>query len=257
MRAGVENTISQRLSSFVLACLLAATTARAQQSVTPLPTSTAPHSQSNEVTRGTVLDGVVAVVNGDVILESDVDEERRFENIQPYRGSATDFSRDRAVQRLIDRTLILQQAALEPDQTSVTEEELDRQLKTLRHDIPVCKQYQCETDAGWMKYLEANGFTQKEFRDRWRKRMALLRLIQVRFRSGIHISDDEIKNYYEKVMLPEYAKQKVTPPKLETVSTRIEEVLLQQQVGNLLRDWLQSLRVQGSVWVMKPGEVAP
>jgi hypothetical protein len=58
-------------------------------------------------------------------------------------------------------------------------------------------------------------------------------------------------------MLPEYAKQKVTPPKLETISARIEEVLLQQQVGNLLRDWLKSLRAQGNVWVMRPGEVAP
>ena len=33
-------------------------------------------------------------------------------------------------------------------------------------------------------------------------------------------------------MLPEYEKQNVTPPKLETISTRIEEVLLQQQVGS-------------------------
>ena len=32
---------------------------------------------------GVVLDRLVAVVNGDVILESDVDEERRFEEIQP------------------------------------------------------------------------------------------------------------------------------------------------------------------------------
>ena len=76
-------------------------------------------------------------------------------------------------------------------------------------------------------------------------------------RSGIRISNDEVKEYYEKTMLPEYAKQKVTPPKLETISARIEEVLLQQQVGNLLRDWLKSLRAQGNVWVMRPGEVAP
>ncbi len=58
-------------------------------------------------------------------------------------------------------------------------------------------------------------------------------------------------------MLPEYARQKVTPPKLETISKRIEEVLLQQQVGSLMRDWLQSLRAQGNVWIMRPGEVAP
>lgn len=207
--------------------------------------------------RGTEIDGVVAIVNSDVILESDVDEERRFENIQPYRGSAAEFSRDRAVQRLVDRTLILQQAALEADQISVSDEELEKQIQTLRKDIPACGQYQCATEAGWQKYLSANGFTEQEFRDRWRKRMELLRLIEVRFRSGIHISDDQIKSYYQETMLPEYARQKVTPPKLETISRRIEEVLLQQQVGSLLRDWLQSLRAQGNVWIMRPGEVAP
>lgn len=224
-----------------------------QKSVPPaLPPTVAPGQE-----KGTEIDGVVAVVNGDVILESDVDEEKRFEAIQPYRGSTAEFSRDRAVQRLIDRTLILQQAAIEADQISVSDEELDKQLQTLRKDIPACVQYHCETDAGWEKYLAANGFVAQEFRDRWRKRMELLRLIEVRFRNGIHISDDEIKQYYEKTMLPEYARQKVTPPKLDTISRRIEEVLLQQQVGSLLRDWLQSLRAQGNVWIMRQGEVAP
>jgi peptidyl-prolyl cis-trans isomerase SurA len=32
---------------------------------------------------------------------------------------------------------------------------------------------------------------------------------------------------------------------------------LQQQVGALLVDWLKSLRAQGSVKIMTPGEVAP
>ena len=88
-------------------------------------------------------------------------------------------------------------------------------------------------------------------------RMQLLRFIEVRFRNGIRISEDEIKEYYEKTMLPEYARQNVAPPKLETISKRIEEVLLQQQVSNLLRDWLKSLRAQGSVRIMNVGEVAP
>jgi hypothetical protein len=158
---------------------------------------------------------------------------------------------------LIDRTLLLQQAVLEADRIAVSDEELDKQLQTVRRDIPGCQQYHCETDDGWQKYLAAHEFTREEFRDRWRRRMQLLRLIEVRFRSGIHVSEDEIKEYYEKIMLPEYARQKVTPPKLDTISKRIEEVLLQQQVGSLLRDWLQSLRAQGNVWIMRPGEVAP
>jgi hypothetical protein len=58
-------------------------------------------------------------------------------------------------------------------------------------------------------------------------------------------------------MLPEYAKQNVTPPPLETIKQRVEEVLLQQQVSALLVDWLKSLRAQGSVRILTPGEVAP
>ncbi len=161
--------------------------AGAQQPGVPpsIPLTQAPGQET-----GTEIDGVVAVVNGDVVLESDVDEERRFEAIQPYRGSTAEFSRDRAVQRLIDRTLLLQQAVLEADRVAVSEEELDKQLQTLRKDIPACQQYHCETDDGWQNYLAAHGFTEQEFRDRWRKRMALLRLIEVRFRSGIHISEE-------------------------------------------------------------------
>jgi parvulin-like peptidyl-prolyl isomerase len=212
-------------------------------------------AEKPQLGQGVVLDRVIAVVNGDVILESDVDEERRFEEVQPYR-EATNYTRDRAIERLIDRALILQQAALEPED-AVPDKDLDAQLLTLRKDIPACKQYHCETDAGWQKYIEDHGFTVEEFRERWRKRMELLKFIEVRFRNGITISEDQIKSYYEKTMLPEYAKRNVTPPKLETISNRIEEVLLQQQVGALLEDWLKSLRAQGSVRMITPGEAAP
>jgi peptidyl-prolyl cis-trans isomerase SurA len=205
--------------------------------------------------QGTVLDRVVAVVNGDVILESDVDEERRFEELQPYR-TVTEESRSKLIERLVDRALILQQAALEPEDT-VSDSALDAQLLSLRKNIPECKTAHCETDEGWQKFIATHGFTVEEFREQWRKRMQLLKFIAVRFSNGIKISDDEIKAYYEKVMLPEYAKRRVTPPALDTISKRIEEVLLQQQVGALLEDWLKSLRAQGSVKMMTPGEVAP
>ena len=205
--------------------------------------------------QGVVLDRLVAVVNGDVILESDVDEERRFEEIQPYRA-ASDSTRARIIERLIDRALILQQAALQPDD-AVSERDLDAQIATLRKDIPACKEYHCETDEGWKNFLSSHGFPVEEFRARWLQRMQLLKFIEVRFRNGVDIKDDEIQAYYEKTMLPEYARRKIAAPPLETVKKRIEEVLLQQQVTALLQDWLKSLRAQGSVRIMVPGEVAP
>jgi len=41
------------------------------------------------------------------------------------------------------------------------------------------------------------------------------------------------------------------------VSDRIQEVLLQQRVNKLLDDWLTSLRAEGSVRILRPGEEAP
>jgi peptidyl-prolyl cis-trans isomerase SurA len=205
--------------------------------------------------QGQVLDRLVAVVNGDVILESDVDEERRFEEVQPYRTVA-ESTRAKLIERLVDRALILQQAALQAED-AVTDKELDAQIATLRKDIPECQQYHCETDEGWKDYLARHGFTVEEFSSRWRKRMQLLRFIELRFRNGVSIKDEEIQEYYDKTMLPEYAKRHVTPPPVETIKRRIEEVLLQQQVSALLQDWLKSLRAQGSVWIVTPGEAAP
>jgi peptidyl-prolyl cis-trans isomerase SurA len=216
---------------------------------------TTPQAGSAVPGAGVVLDRLIAVVNGDVILESDVDEERRFEEVQPYRAAASS-PREKIIERLVDRALVLQQAALQPED-AVPDRDLDAQLTTVRKDIPACKQYRCDTEEGWKKFLGEHGFTEEEFRARWLQRMQLLKFIEVRFRNGITISDDEIKAYYEKTMLPEYAKRSVTPPRLDTVSKRIEEVLLQQQVGALLEDWLKSLRAQGSVRIMTPGEVVP
>ena len=205
---------------------------------------------------GTELDGVVAIVNGDLVLDSDVDEERRFEALQPYRDSSDVFSRDRAIERLINRDLILQQAKLQPE-ADITDAEVKTELDALRKAIPDCKKYQCETADGWDRFLDDHGFTEAALSERWRERMEVLRFIEQRFRMGIKITPEEIKDYYQKTMLPEYAKKNVTPPKLETLTDRIQEVLLQQKVSNLLNDWLKSLRAQGSVTVLHPGETAP
>ena len=51
----------------------------------------------------------------------------------------------------------------------------------------------------------------------------------------------------------------LAPPALDSVSSRIEEILLQQHVNALLQDWLKSLRDQGNVIILDPalGESNP
>jgi hypothetical protein len=229
---------------FIIAILCALTPRSHAQ--TPVPNPNGP---------GVLVDQVVAVVNDDLILESDVDEERRFAAFEPFSDPTGGFSRTAAVDRLIDRALILQQAKLQPDD-QVTIDQARAQLKELRRDLPACKG-QCASDAGWAKFVAAQGFTVPQVEERWRERMQILKFIEVRFRAGIRIEQSQIKDYYTKTMLPEYKKLNVTPPPLEEISDRIQEILLQQQVSNLLGDWLTSLKAEGNVRMMKPGEDAP
>lgn len=206
--------------------------------------------------QGVLVDQVIAVVNDDLILESDVDEERRLGAFQALGVASSNFSRAKAIELLVDRALILQQAKLQPD-LGVSDDELNRELTTLRKVIPACRaEYHCETDAGWQRFVEAQGFTMDELRERWRQRMSILKFVEIRFKAGIRITPEEIKTYYDGTLRPEYARQKATAPALDTISDRVSEILLQERVTSLLDDWLQALKAQGAVRMMKPGEVS-
>jgi hypothetical protein len=130
-------------------------------------------------------------------------------------------------------------------------------LQEIAKDIPACKQYHCETAAGWQRFVQAQGFTVPEIEERQRQQMEILKYIELRFRAGIQIKPEQIKDYYDHTLLPKEAKLKMTPPPLESVSERIQAILLEQQVNSLLADWLTSLKAQGNVHMMTPGEEVP
>jgi peptidyl-prolyl cis-trans isomerase SurA len=196
-----------------------------------------------------VLDHVVAVINGSVILESDVQEDMRLAVLQPFSDPGRNTPQ-RALQRLIDRALILQQMRAAEELAPPSLEAVQQRVNELRSLIPECMQDHCETDAGWQAFLKAKGLTQQEVDAHWKQRMMILAFIQSRFGSGVRITPAEIADYYHKTLIPQL--QGKTPPPLQTVSSRIEEILLQQRVSSLLLEWLQSLKSEGSVSILDP-----
>ncbi|MDE1162807.1 MAG: peptidylprolyl isomerase [Acidobacteriaceae bacterium] len=214
-----------------------------------------PDASQAPAATGTTIDRVVAIVNNDLVLDSDVDEERRFAEITPVRD-AGNFTRERIITRLINRDLILQQVRQQSDDDT-SDSEFQKSLVDLRKSVPACKDGRCDTDAKWRQVLAGLGFTEEVFNMRWKQRLQVLAFIEQRFKQGIRITDTEIQSYYEKTFVPQYSKRGGTPPALAVVHDRIEEVLLEQQVSNLLSDWLKSLRAQGQVVVLHPGETAP
>ena len=232
-------------AALLLALAMLAGTARAAQKAVAAP------DQGAEVT----LDRVAAIVNGDLILESDVEAEQRFAAFQPF-NTARPVTQDALINRLIDRTLIMQQMALQPE-PPIPELDVDAELALLRKSIPKCAAYHCETQAGWEKFITDQGYTLEALRDRWRQRMEILRFIEERFRMGIRIEQSEIDDYYKTTMVPVYQKEGMTPPPEASIADRVQEILLQQRVDKLLDDWLTALRAQGNVTILKPGEEAP
>jgi len=94
--------------------------------------------------------------------------------------------------------------------------------------------------------------TEKEVTAHWSQRMLILSFIESRFGSGVRITPAEIAGYYNKTLVPQFHDKAVTPPALAAVSSRVQEILLQQRVSSLLLEWLQSLKSEGSVSILDP-----
>jgi len=197
-----------------------------------------------------VLDRVVADVDGQAILASDVDDEMRFSALLPGVEPAADNTPQRALNRVIDRTLIDQQRALQPGVAVVSQKDVDQAIDTMRKQISAATNTDCESDAGWKAFLAQHGFTPNEVQDRMQERLAILKFIDVRFGVVVQVSNADVRNYYDQVLTPELKQSKQPLPDFRTAAPRIREILRQRQVSNLIDEWLKSLRAEGHVKIL-------
>ena len=198
-----------------------------------------------------VLDSVVAIINGDVLLQSDVEAERRFESLQLL--PANENTDARAAEHLITRTLILQQMK-EQDQASpdITQADVDKFVAELKKELPGCLPTRCQSEAGWASYLAERGMTPKEVAERWRQRLVILNYLNLRFRTGVRVPRKQAQAYYDANLVPQFQAKHEKPPTFKSLRPRIEEVLLQQQVSKQIDEWETTLRQEGSVQILVP-----
>ncbi len=204
-----------------------------------------------------MLDRAVAVVNDHVILASDLDDEIRLSVLDPNRGGQGELTPQRALEQLISRSLIEQQIRQEDEKAvEPSQDEVNARMDELRKQLPACVRQNCATDSGWKTFLDAHDLTPGRVEAYLRYRLEILRFIELRFRQGIQISQQQIESYYHDVLLPQYAPGVAIPP-LDQVTQRIQEILLQQQVIVLFGNGLDDLRRQGDVEVLDPALTPP
>ena len=192
-----------------------------------------------------VVDRMVAVVNKHVILESELDQAVRVEFLLQGKplgdGKLTQKDTLAALDRMIDQSLldqqIMNQAVLAP-----TPEELAAQIKEVRKQVPGAA-----TDEGWKGVLAAYGLTEQDIGEQLTSQSRILRFVDLRFRGLVRVEKDAIATYYQDKLLPELHKRGAAEPKLADVSDRIENVLVEQRIDELLAGWLQTLRSQAHI----------
>lgn len=204
-----------------------------------------------------VLDRIVAVVNNQAILESDVDLEIRLSVLDASRGGTGALTPAHALDQLISRELVQQQIGQENAQAAeISDEKVKSVTGDLRSELPACVHEKCASDAGWAAYLAAHGLTVARVDAYIRYREQMLVFIEQRFRQGIRVTPAEIEAYYHSTLLPQYAAG-AQPPPLDKVSHRIQEILLEQQVNAMFDEWLRNLRKQGDVEILDPALEIP
>lgn len=195
---------------------------------------------------GEIIERVVATVNRRPILQSDWDEEVRYEAFVNRRSlsSVTVGDRKAALEHLIDQELLRQQikedeaeGVLKPSTPNV-----EKRLQELRKQYP-----EAEKPAVWQADLQRYGLREEDLARHVMLQARLERLIDVRLRPTIHISHSSIESYYQQQLLPELRKAGVKDVPLVEVSPKIEELLTQRRMNELLASWLHDLRSQSDI----------
>jgi peptidyl-prolyl cis-trans isomerase SurA len=193
---------------------------------------------------GETLDRVVASVNGHVILESDLDEELRYESLTSGRD-LTEEERKAALNRLIDRELVNEQAGT-TEYVQTTAEEIDKQLAQVESD------YVQNTKQSWRAALASHGFTEKEIRDRIALELNQWKIVDARLRPTIQIDNGEVQDYYNQKFLPELQRSGAQAIPLAEAAPKIHEILTQQKMNEALPSWLEALRSPAQIRLFAP-----
>jgi hypothetical protein len=195
-----------------------------------------------------IVDRMVAVVNKRVILESELDQAARVEFLLQGKPIEKLTQADRVVvlERLIDRSLLDQQI-VNPAMLDPTPAELAEKVKEVRSGIP-----SATTDDQWNALLTGYGLTQRDVEEQLTSEFRILRLIDLRFRGLVRVEKDAIAAYYKDHFLPEVRKRNVAEPKLSEVSDKIEQILMEQGIDDLLSSWLKTLHAQAHIEKMLP-----
>lgn len=177
------------------------------------------------------IDRMIAIVDGEVITAGDLVRYRRIAELFGFSDEIPGDDRE-ALRTLIDERLIDAQVRQFPV-IRVT----DTEVRELMDGVDA------ESDPLLPPELVARSA---------RRRLERMQYFDIRFRQFVTASDDEIRDYYESVFVPEARERGLDPvPQLSDIADEIRQNVLVEQTNNDIATWVDSLHRRSEIEIVE------
>lgn len=186
-----------------------------------------------------VVDRIVAQIEGDIILQSQVRELAAFQQLIEGRAEGD----DRLLSELIEQWVVQTEATAshfpEPAQS-----EVDRELGRLTE--------QFGSSTAYAGKLAEVGLSATQIRQLLTRQIYVERFLDYKFRPSVRIESADIETYYRNELLPQMAKQNQPAPALPSVEKQIRELLTQRAINDLASKWLDETKSRLKIEIKTP-----
>jgi hypothetical protein len=222
-----------RLVALILV-IVSIATAQAAYSASQSPAAQVPSNGT------TMIDGIAARIDTDVITESEVRELAGFQML--VDGASK--SRDELIRELSDQWIVRGEAdaARFPHPS-------DNDVDTAYADL--VKQF--PSPAEFEKRCAAASLTEDAVRRQLSEQLYLSRFLDFRFRPAAEIDDAAVQKYYDEQFAPQLKAKGESVPPLDKVKDTIREVLVQQAINDRANQWLDDTRARLEIDVLPQG----
>jgi hypothetical protein len=172
-----------------------------------------------------IVDRIVARVENDIILLSDVRALSRYQQFLDGK-SETD---GQILDRLIDQWIVRTEADVSHFRQP-SEADINRSLELLRKSFASTEEYEARKKQA--------GLSDVEIREMAAAQLYLSNYLDSRFRPGVQIDPKTIEDFYEKSVVPRAKARGQEPPPLEDAGELIQEALVQRGINDQADQWL-------------------
>ncbi|HEY4565526.1 MAG TPA: hypothetical protein VIJ36_21300 [Thermoanaerobaculia bacterium] len=197
-------------------------------------------------------DRVLAVVDEDPVLASDVERVIRLGLDQPQPGETDERFRRRVLDDLIDERLRFHEVdRFNFEQVPVSD--IQKRVAEIRARYP--------DEASFKKALKDVGLDEKGLRQLVARQLLVLTYVDEQLGTNVFVEPDEINRYYRDVLTPEMRKRGQQPPPVDEVREDIRETLKQQKMTQEMTRLTRDLRNKANIVVysgnQKPNQPLP